>query len=55
MQTTIPARLSPSMICLAATWNPEMGCCLGKAYSEEALYRNKNIILEAGVNIFRTQ
>ena len=44
----------PSMICLAATWNPEMGVLFGKAYSEEALYRNKNIILGPGVNIFRT-
>lgn len=42
------------MICLAATWNPEMGVLFGKAYSEEALYRNKNIILGPGVNIFRT-
>lgn len=44
----------PSMICLASTWNPEMGQLFGKAYSEEALYRNKNIILGPGVNIFRT-
>lgn len=44
----------PSTICLAATWNPEMGVLFGKAYSEEALYRNKNIILGPGVNIFRT-
>ena len=44
----------PSMICLAATWNPEMGDLFGKAYSEEALYRNKNIILGPGVNIFRS-
>lgn len=44
----------PSTICLAATWNPEMGDLFGKAYSEEALYRNKNIILGPGVNIFRS-
>lgn len=44
----------PAMICLAATWNPEMGQLYGKAYSEEALYRNKNIILGPGVNILRT-
>lgn len=44
----------PAMICLAATWNPQMGELYGKAYSEEALYRNKNIILGPGVNIFRT-
>jgi len=44
----------PSLICLAATWNPEMGHLYGKSYSEEALYRNKNIILGPGVNIYRT-
>lgn len=44
----------PSMICLAATWNPQMAELFGKAYSEEALYRNKNIILGPGVNILRT-
>ena len=44
----------PAMVCLAATWNPELGELYGKAYSEEALYRNKNIILGPGVNIFRT-
>lgn len=44
----------PALICLAATWNPEMGNLYGKSLSEEALYRNKNIILGPGVNIYRT-
>ena len=44
----------PALVCLAATWNPAMGKLFGHAYSEEALYRNKNIILGPGVNIFRT-
>lgn len=44
----------PALVCLAATWNPEMGRLYGKSYSEEALYRNKNIILGPGVNICRT-
>ncbi len=44
----------PSLVCLAATWNPEMGVQYGKAYSEEAIYRKKNIILGPGVNIFRS-
>ncbi len=44
----------PALICMAATWNPEMGYLFGKSYSEEALYRNKNIILGPGVNIYRT-
>ena len=44
----------PALVCLAATWNPAIGKLFGHAYSEEALYRNKNIILGPGVNIFRT-
>lgn len=44
----------PALICLAATWNPDMGFLFGKSYSEEAAYRNKNMILGPGVNIFRT-
>ena len=44
----------PALICMAATWNPKMGYLFGKSYSEEALYRNKNIILGPGVNIYRT-
>lgn len=44
----------PALICLAATWNPEMGYLFGSSYSEEALYRNKNMILGPGVNIVRT-
>lgn len=44
----------PALICLAATWNQEMGMLFGKSYSEEAAYRKKNMILGPGVNIFRT-
>lgn len=44
----------PAIICLAATWNPEMGHLFGKSLSEEALYRNKNMLLGPAVNIFRT-
>lgn len=44
----------PALICLAATWNPDMGFLFGKSYGEEAVYRNKNMILGPGVNIFRT-
>lgn len=60
-QTWIPAGMSsdsctayPALICLAATWNPDMGLLFGKSYGEEAVYRNKNMILGPGVNIFRT-
>lgn len=44
----------PALVCLAATWNPEMGYLFGKSLGEEALYRNKNMLLGPGVNIFRT-
>ncbi len=44
----------PAIICLAATWNPEMGHLFGKSLGEEALYRDKNMLLGPAVNIFRT-
>lgn len=44
----------PALVCLAATWNPEMGRLFGKSLGEEALYRNKNMLLGPAVNIFRT-
>jgi beta-glucosidase len=44
----------PALTCLAATWNPEMAALFGKSIGEEARYRNKNILLAPGVNIFRT-
>lgn len=44
----------PALVCLAATWDPEMGTLFGKSLGEEALYRNKNILLGPAVNIFRT-
>lgn len=44
----------PALTCLASTWNPEMGVLYGKAIGEEARYRNKNILLGPGVNIYRT-
>ena len=44
----------PALVCLAATWNQEMGYLFGKSYGEEAVYRKKNMILGPGVNIFRT-
>lgn len=60
-QTWIPAGMTndsctafPALVCLAATWNPEMGHLFGKSLGEEALYRNKNMLLGPAVNIFRT-
>lgn len=44
----------PALTCLAATWNPEMSAIYGKAIGEEARYRNKNVLLGPGVNIYRT-
>ena len=43
----------PALTCLAATWNPEMSAVYGKAIGEEARYRNKNVLLGPGVNIYR--
>lgn len=44
----------PALTCLAATFNPDLSYKLGKAISEEARYRNKDILLGPGVNIYRT-
>lgn len=44
----------PALTCLAASWNPEMARLYGKSIGEEALFRNKNILLGPGVNIYRT-
>ena len=44
----------PALTALAATWNLEMSALYGKAIGEEARYRNKNVLLGPGVNIYRT-
>ncbi len=44
----------PALTALAATWNKEMSWLYGKALGEEARYRNKNVLLGPGVNIYRT-
>ena len=44
----------PALTCLAATWNPAMASLYGTSLAEEALYRNKSVILGPGVNINRT-
>lgn len=44
----------PVLTCLAATWNPEMSAKYGKAVGEEARYREKDVLLGPGVNIYRT-
>ena len=44
----------PHLTCLAATWDTEMAAAYGTAIGEEARYRNKNVLLGPGVNIYRT-
>ena len=44
----------PALTCLAATWNVEMSALYGKVIGEEARYRDKDVLLGPGVNIYRT-
>ncbi|MCD8043071.1 MAG: glycoside hydrolase family 3 C-terminal domain-containing protein [Tannerellaceae bacterium] len=44
----------PALTCLAASWSPQVSLLYGKSIGEEARYRNKNILLGPGVNIYRT-
>lgn len=44
----------PSLTCLAATWNPKMALLFGENIGAEARYRNKNVLLGPGLNIYRT-
>ncbi|MDE6489953.1 MAG: glycoside hydrolase family 3 C-terminal domain-containing protein [Muribaculaceae bacterium] len=44
----------PALTCLAATWNPDMALLYGKSIGEEARYREKDVLLGPGVNIYRT-
>ena len=44
----------PALTALAATWNPEMSALYGKSVGEEARYREKDVLLGPGVNIYRT-
>ncbi len=44
----------PALTCLAASWNPTMSLQYGIAIGEEARYRNKQVLLGPGVNIYRT-
>ena len=48
------ATAMPAGICLAATWNPELGFSEGEAIGQEARARGKDILLGPGVNILRT-
>jgi beta-glucosidase len=44
----------PAGICLAATWNPDLGYSEGEVIGQEARKRGKDIMLGPGVNILRT-
>jgi beta-glucosidase len=44
----------PAGICLAATWNPDLGFSEGEVIGQEARKRGKDIMLGPGVNILRT-
>ena len=44
----------PALTCLAATWDTGLARAYGKSLGEEALYREKDMMLGPGVNILRT-
>ncbi len=44
----------PALTALAATWNRDMAALYGKSIGEEARYREKDVLLGPGVNIYRT-
>jgi beta-glucosidase len=44
----------PTGVCLAATWNPELGYSYGAVLGSEARFRGKDVILGPGINIIRT-
>jgi beta-glucosidase len=44
----------PTGVCLAATWNPQLGYQFGKVLGSEANFRGKDVILGPGINIIRT-
>lgn len=44
----------PALTCLAATWNREVAGQYGAAIGEEARFREKDVILGPGVNMYRS-
>ena len=44
----------PTGVCLAATWNPQLGYSFGSVLGSEANYRGKDVILGPGINIIRS-
>ena len=44
----------PTGVCLAATWNPQLGYDFGTVLGKEAKARGKDVILGPGINIIRS-
>lgn len=44
----------PALTALAATWDREVSALYGKSIGEEARYREKDVLLGPGVNIYRS-
>lgn len=44
----------PALSCLAATWDKELSSLYGHSIGEEARFREKDVLLGPGVNIYRT-
>lgn len=44
----------PALTALSASWNRELSGLYGKSLGEEARYRNKNVLLGPGVNMYRS-
>ena len=44
----------PALTCLAATWDKSMAELYGRSIGEEARFRNKNVLLAPGMNMYRT-
>jgi beta-glucosidase len=44
----------PVGVCLAATWNPQLGYAFGSVLGSEANFRGKDVILGPGINIIRS-
>ncbi len=44
----------PALTSLAASWNRDMSALYGKSIGEEARFREKDVLLGPGVNIYRT-
>ncbi|MGQ2984554.1 glycoside hydrolase family 3 C-terminal domain-containing protein [Flavobacterium sp.] len=44
----------PALTALSSTWNRDLATLYGKSLGEEARYRNKNVLLGPGINMYRS-